>query len=264
MLTEITTGLAELWYLTLFKLPLFIIAIIVLLIFILSAKLLVIVIKQIFQKSGVSISQFAFLLYLARIAIYLLGFVAFLAILGVNLTALVTAVGLTGLVLGFALQDLVKNFVSGFLILSHKHFQIGDWIKIKGFAGKVKAINARSTTILTETGQEIIIPNKIILDEAIMRHPAHPQKRFYFDLEISATNSIKRAVEKGIEALLQTEGILQKPNPEVKILQISKEQIKLRFYFWSAKTGSENPYFNTRSIAYKNTKEKFDREGITF
>lgn len=262
MLDQISRAFDNYWQITLYKMPILVIALLVFLIFVIIAK----IIRSFFNRLGSKIklqAQEKFLIgYIVNLLVIAMGVVIALGILGINPTALITGVGLTGLVVGFALQDVIKNFVSGVMILIQKPFRVGDQIRVDHYSGKVKEIKARYTILRTFDGNDVIIPNQVILNQIIICTTSFPKRRSDFVLYIKDDNSIKRAIEKGIEALIQTPGILEKPAPQVWINKIEKGYLSLRFFFWWTNWQEEGEILSVKSLALKNVKEKFDREGI--
>jgi len=263
MLGDLLQGFRDYWQVSLYRLPLIILAILVFVIFLSIAKVTKSFLNKLLGKTRLPIQERFVINYALRITIIVIGTILSLAILGVNLTGLVATVGFTGLILGFALQDVIKNFLSGIIILVQKPFKIGDRICVDSVSGNVKKISARSTVIRTFDGNHVIIPNQKILNKKITCPDAYLKKRSDFTLAIRDDNSIKRAVEKGLEALKQTPGVKQDPGPEVRITKIERGRIYFRFFFWWTKYRQKNEILDVKSLALKNVKEKFDREEIT-
>ncbi len=102
------------------------------------------------------------LFYIIIIVVVTIG----LSTVGINVNALIAGLGLGGFALGFALRDIIGNFVSGLLILMTKTVEIGDYIKIMNFEGPVKSINLRHTVLLRSLDngsfERILVPNNSI------------------------------------------------------------------------------------------------------
>ncbi|HEY4497057.1 MAG TPA: mechanosensitive ion channel domain-containing protein [Candidatus Paceibacterota bacterium] len=94
----------------------------------------------------------------------IVGLTVALSTTGVNVNAIIAGLGLGGFALGFALKDIIGNFISGLMILLTKPIKIGDSIKISGFEGTVESINLRHTTIRSvgKIKEKILIPNNTI------------------------------------------------------------------------------------------------------
>lgn len=97
----------------------------------------------------------------------LFGGVTALGTLGINVSAMIAGLGLVGFALGFALKDIVSNFVAGFLILLYNPFVRGDDVSVTGNEGRVIAINMRYTVLETTDGKRILIPNSTLFANAV-------------------------------------------------------------------------------------------------
>jgi small-conductance mechanosensitive channel len=102
----------------------------------------------------------------AALALTLFGAVSALGTMGVNVSALVAGLGLTGFALGFALKDVLSNFIAGLLILLYRPFELNDYISVTGLEGTVTEIDLRYTTLQKE-GQKFLIPNSVLFTNSI-------------------------------------------------------------------------------------------------
>ncbi len=100
------------------------------------------------------------------ILLVLMGAITALGTLGVDVSALVAGLGLTGFALGFALKDMVSNFLSGILILLYKPFEIGNHIKVAGYEGKVTSVDFRYTQLSSDS-KKILIPNSKLFTDPV-------------------------------------------------------------------------------------------------
>jgi small conductance mechanosensitive channel len=103
-----------------------------------------------------------------QILIYLTAIIIILSILKVDITAAVAGLGVGALVIGFALQDIIENWVSGIIIMSGKTYIIGDIIRVGDLTGTVTDISLRTTKLKTYDRNEIIIPNSVLMKEKIV------------------------------------------------------------------------------------------------
>jgi small conductance mechanosensitive channel len=103
-----------------------------------------------------------------QILIYLTAIIMVLSILKVDITAAVAGLGVGALVIGFALQDIIENWVSGIIIMSGKTYIIGDVIRVGNLTGTVTDISLRTTKLKTYDRNEIIIPNSVLVKEKII------------------------------------------------------------------------------------------------
>ncbi len=87
-----------------------------------------------------------------------------------NITAFIAGLGIAGFTIGFALQDITKNFVAGMLLLLQQPFDVGDFIEVVGYSGKVMDISLRDTQMITLDGLNVIIPNAEVYTNPITNY----------------------------------------------------------------------------------------------
>jgi small conductance mechanosensitive channel len=112
-------------------------------------------------------------LLLSRLYYYgvlIFGAITALGTAGLDVRALVAGLGLTGFALGFALKDVLSNFVSGVMLLAYRPFHIGDVIEMGEFAGKIESVRIRDTLVRGTDGRLIIIPNTKLITEVVINH----------------------------------------------------------------------------------------------
>ncbi len=108
---------------------------------------------------------------IARIGGYLfitLGFYLALNFVGIDLSSLAVLAGAIGVGLGFDLQNIVHNFISGLIILAERPITIGDRVEVNGIAGQVAKINLRSTIVVTNDNISVIVPNSNFISEPVV------------------------------------------------------------------------------------------------
>jgi len=102
--------------------------------------------------------------------VFVFGFITALDTAGMDVGALIAGLGLTGFALGFALKDVLSNFVSGIMLLAYRPFHIGDVIEMGQFLGRIETIRIRDTLIRTADGRLVIIPNTKLITEVVVNH----------------------------------------------------------------------------------------------
>ncbi len=98
-----------------------------------------------------------------------LGVIVALQQVNFDVTAFLTGLGILGFTVGFALQDVSKNFVAGLLLLLQQPFAIGETIQVAGYTGRVAAINMRATELTTEDDQVVLVPNATVFTSPIVK-----------------------------------------------------------------------------------------------
>ena len=102
-----------------------------------------------------------------RVVLLFVGLITALSVVGIDLTALSVLGGAVGVGIGFGLQKLAANYVSGFVILLERSLRIGDHVKVDGFEGKVTDIKTRYTLIRAVNGRESIVPNELLMSQRV-------------------------------------------------------------------------------------------------
>lgn len=148
---------------------------------------------------------------LLSIAAFAGAFIAILATFGANWTGLLTFLSAFTVAVGLAIQDVLKNFVSGILLLIERPFRVGDRVKIRDVEGEVQGIDVRTTLVRNQEGALVLIPNAVMFTE-ILTNRSHFRTR-RLDLSITARSLPIAEVEKRLnDALGEVEGV-RKPIP---------------------------------------------------
>lgn len=170
---------------------------------------------------------------LAYYAIWILGLIIAIYALGFDLQAVVTGLGLTSLALGFALKDIISNFVSGILILMSRPFQLGDQIVVGETEGGVERIMLRATQIRTYDGRVVLVPNAEVFTSRITNNTAAPVRRGSVELFLGYDSDLRGAVEVVRAATQATDGVLPDPAASVRVRQLGQDDIVLEARFWT-------------------------------
>ena len=168
---------------------------------------------------------------------YLLLFIGLLVILqtiGIDLTALSILTGAVGLGIGFGLQNIASNFISGIIILFERPVRIGDRIAVGDVEGDVVRIGARSTTVLTNDNIDIIIPNSKLITENVVNW-THGERKVRFRIPVSVAYSVDiRKVEQALfEAAKDVYDVLESPAPVVRFIQFGENGLEFELRAWT-------------------------------
>lgn len=157
-----------------------------------------------------------------------------LAILGVNVEALVTGLGLTSLALGFALKDTIEQAVTGMLILFQQPFKVGDLIEVNGVEGTVTDVAIRSTDVRTADGLHVLIPNNIVFHAVIRNKTHYSTRRFEVSLLVYYGSDLQLAHTVIRDATACTRGVLPDPAPTVAFEAFEGNGIRAVSRYWTA------------------------------
>lgn len=177
---------------------------------------------------------------ITRWGILIMGSVLALEQISDKITGLLAGLGVAGFAVGFALQDVAKNFTAGLLILLQQPFNIGDAIEVAGYSGSVTAITLRSTEILTWDGRNVLIPNADVFTSPIVNSSQTSHRRITLTLGVGYSSDLEQVARVALEALKKdVPGILAEPAPMIGFKDFGDSAIALDAYYWvdTTKTG---------------------------
>jgi small-conductance mechanosensitive channel len=168
--------------------------------------------------------------------VLVLGSLVALQTIGVRATTLTAFGAALGVGIGFGLQDIVKNFVAGLIILIERPIQVGDRIEIDKITAQVAEIRARATVLRTNDDVHLIVPNaKFINDTIVNRSYGRPLYRCRAAVPV-AYGSDPRAVESTLlEAARRCEGVLSEPAPSVRFRAFGESALNFELLCWTDK-----------------------------
>ncbi len=169
---------------------------------------------------------------LVRWGVIILGIVLALEQAGQDVTTLITGLGILGFTVGFALQDVSANVLSGILLLSEQPFSIGDSIEVAGNGGVVAAVNLRATRMTAFDGRKLVVPNRDILTNPIINYSRAKRRRIELDMGVAYDSDLVRVRQVILDAILKIEGVLQDPAPELVYNQFGDTTIHFTLYYW--------------------------------
>jgi small-conductance mechanosensitive channel len=150
-----------------------------------------------------------------------------------NLTGFVTGLGIVGFTIGFAFQDIAKNFMAGMLLLLQQPFDIGDSIEVAGYAGTVTDIEIRSTALRTPDGKHVIIPNAEVFTGVITNFSRSPRRRLQLEVGVAYDSDLEQVTDIIRQTISQIEGVIQDdPAPNVVFNTFGDSAINLTLYYW--------------------------------
>lgn len=198
-----------------------------------------------------------------QLVIYSAAGILILWMLNVDVTGLVAGLGVGALVIGFALKDIIENWVSGLLLISGKSYRIGDMIRVGDLTGRVTDISLRTTKLETYDKNEIIIPNSTLLRERIVNLTGGTRETvtsitFSIDyiFNIERTKEIIKDIVKGHPDVIVNE----KRRREIRFLVRSKEwTTEIETLFWI--DDPEDEEF-TKSQITEEIKKKLEEKNI--
>jgi small-conductance mechanosensitive channel len=218
------------------SLPNIIVAIFVFAAFLFGAKYAQTVVLKLTRKARLDPALSVVLGSLTRLAVSIAGFLvaAVVVLPGFSPASLVAGLGVTSVAIGFAFQDILKNFFAGILLLWQKPFRVGDEIKTGDYEGKVEEINIRATILRMYSGESVVLPNGKIYSDPIIVLTSNNKRRVHLTLKLDVTLDFDIARPIILDVLGYTEGVLQNPQPHVYLGAQDGSNNQAEIYFWSA------------------------------
>lgn len=169
---------------------------------------------------------------LARWAVFVLGCVVALQQIDFDLTAFLTGLGILGFTVGFAIQDVSKNFVAGVLLLLQQPFDIGDAIEVGGYTGTVITVDLRATELRTFDGKNVLIPNADVFTSAIVHYGRASRRRIELSAGVGYGSDLEIVKRTAIDAICEVEGVLDDPAPNVVFTEFGPSTVDFKLYYW--------------------------------
>jgi small conductance mechanosensitive channel len=170
---------------------------------------------------------------LAYFGTMLLGAVVALSIGGVNLGWVVGSLGLVTVAIGFALQDILSNFVAGIVLLLEHPFTRGDQIAMGDVEGTVEDVRVRATQLRTPDGQQLIIPNKLLFTSVLTNSTATMHRRVEVRVSVPGAEVSTKLRERLLEAAASVEGVSgDDRSPRLLVQDLDDDKIELLLWFW--------------------------------
>jgi len=149
-----------------------------------------------------------------------------------RLSTLLAGLGIAGVTIGFAMQDVAKNFIAGILLLLTRPFEIGDTIEVAGYTGKVLAIDLRSTEMREVDGRFVIIPNTEVYISPIVNFTRAPRRRIKLPMGVTIDTDLDLATRTTLATILKLNGVLEDPAPQLVFEAFSDSVIQSVLYYW--------------------------------
>jgi small-conductance mechanosensitive channel len=189
---------------------------------------------RILARSGMTHGARDSVVTISTYLIWAVGILIALHVFGISTTSLMVAFGALGIGLGFGLQNIFNNFISGLILLFERPIQVGDDIEINGIWAKVMQINVRATVVQTYDGAALIIPNSEFISNLVTNWSHRdPYLRRHINVGVaygSDTELVRRTL---LEAAANTALVLTKPKPDVLFTDFGESTLDFRLRVWT-------------------------------
>lgn len=198
---------------------------------------------------------------LSKVALMFLALMITLPLVGIDLTALSVFGGALGVGLGFGLQKIMANYVSGFIILLDRSIRIGDLISVGTDRGQVQQITTRYTVLRSPSGVQSIVPNETLISSVVQNEGLSDREvRVAISVQVGYADDVERALVILEECARAHERVLSEPVPRAFLHSFGDSGINLELGLWI--TDPENGTLGIRSAVQLEILRRFRAEGI--
>ncbi len=204
------------------------------LLFFLVGRLRKWIVEQLLTKTKMDIGSRQATGSIIRYVVIVIGLVVILQTAGIDLTALNVLAGAVGIGLGFGLQNIVNNFISGLIILFERPIKVGDRIVVGNVEGDVVRVGGRSTEVVTNDNITIIVPNSKFITENVVNW-SHNDRKVRFSIPVSvAYGSDVRLVERLLREVAEEDPeVLDQPAPGIRLMEFGDSGLRFELRAWS-------------------------------
>ncbi|MGF1457459.1 MAG: mechanosensitive ion channel family protein [Leptolyngbyaceae cyanobacterium] len=160
-------------------------------------------------------------------------FVCILLFPNLGLGDIIALLGLSSVAVGFAFQDIFKNFLAGILLLLNQPFKVNDQIIVNDYEGTVENIDIRSTKIRNYQGEIIVIPNSVVFTNPIEVLTENSKRRTDLSIGLDYNTPLERAREVLYSTASQVDGVLSEPQVEIDIVEFGGSSINFVVRYWT-------------------------------
>jgi potassium-dependent mechanosensitive channel len=172
-------------------------------------------------------------LLVTRLILLIVGFLLAVAASGLPIDKITVILGALGVGIGLGLQSIVNNFVSGIILIFDRTLRIGDVVEVSDKKGRVKEIGIRTSTLITEDGAEVVIPNGDVLSKNITNWTlSNNHVRITISLSVSKPYNMDELMAICQDEILENENVFSAKAPEIFITAITPTSAVIKIFFW--------------------------------
>ena len=189
--------------------------------------------RKIIRGTGDDLSMRKMVSNIVRAVLLFIGLLFAMSAVGIDLTALSVLGGALGVGLGFGLQKIAANYVSGFVILAERSLRIGDMVKVDNFDGRITDIRTRYTVIRALNGREAIVPNEMLITQRVENSSlADPRVVVTSTVQVAYGTDVRALQAKLVAAMSSTPRVIPEPSPTVQLSNFAADGMDLTLSFW--------------------------------
>lgn len=172
---------------------------------------------------------------IVRYFILIIGLSIVIQSTGIDLSSLGLLAGALGVGIGFGLQNITNNFISGIIVLFERPIKVGDFIEVGEITGDVVKIAIRSTTVVTQDNISVIVPNSNFIDSTVINW-SHNERlvRFRFDVGVAYKENPEQVRQLLLEVAAEEPGVLDDPKPDVLFDAFGDSSLNFKLRVWTS------------------------------
>ena len=189
--------------------------------------------RKIIHGTGNDLSMRKMVANIVRAVLLFIGLLFAMSAVGIDLTALSVLGGAVGVGLGFGLQKIAANYVSGFVILAERSLRIGDMVKVDNFEGRITDIRTRYTVIRALNGREAIVPNEMLITQRVENSSlADPRVLIITSVQVAYGTDVRALQPQLAAAMASVARVIDDPAPRVDLAAFAADGMDLSLQFW--------------------------------
>lgn len=205
------------------------------LLFFLTARLRKWIVYKVFSDSKIELGVRLAVGTIIRYGVLILGLIVVVQTVGINLSAVTILAGALGVGIGFGLQNITNNLVSGIIILFERPIKVGDRIQVGDVFGDVVSISMRSTMVVTNDNISVIVPNSEFISSRVINW-SYTDRNVRFNIPVGVAykedpENVKRIL---LEVADNEEGVLKDPKPDVLFSEFGDSSINFNLRIWTS------------------------------
>lgn len=222
-------------------------------------KMIIGLLRKGLNRSDMDAMLVNFILSITNAILLLVIIVAALNKLGVDTTSLIAIIGAAGLAIGLSLQDSLKNFAAGVMLLLFKPFKIGDFIEAAGVSGVVEDVSIFNSTLRTVDNREVIVPNGGIYGGVIINYSAKETRRVDMVFGIGYDADLRQAKQLLADIIAEDQRVLKDPATVIAVSELADSSVNFVVRPWV----NSADYWGVLWDTTEKVKLRFDEAGIS-
>ena len=188
--------------------------------------------NPVIERSGLDETAQSFVRTIVRYTVIIIGILAALSAVGINIDSLLASIGIAGVTIGFAARDAFSNLISGLLIFLDRPFVIGDLVEVNDNYGHVEQITLRSTRIITSDGKMLAVPNNEMINKTVASYTNFPSLRLDIPVTVAVDEDLQQVRELLLDVVKDDPDFLELPEPRVVVTSLNDYNVAVELQAW--------------------------------